>query len=177
MRQWVFIALLGFCVPAAVTAAEASPPQATAADPNAAAEGKAVSEVLKLLRSHTDPNLIIGFIRQSPRPYLTSAYDLLALRKAGASEEILDAFSKRGAELRLRAYLDSRQGAAAGPTNEPVILLSSGGRSFDWLSPQPSVQVPHYPFSDALWWWANFYPYPPAPYPALGPYWPGSWHR
>jgi len=128
-----------------------------------------VAEVVKLLRAGTDPTVVAGFIQQWPEPYLTSVDDLRALRQAGATEIILNAFAKRGAELRLRASLDRTHRSTAAATNAPTTLFYPERQSRpNFMSLEPEAQGSLYPFSDALWWWANLYPYPVDPYPPWG---------
>ena len=128
--------------------------------------GDFVAQITKLLRAGTAPNIIIGFIQQWPQPYLTGTDDLLALHKAGATEEILTAYSRRGAELRLKAALEARQRSdAGGHTNAaPIVLYYPFETGRGALLPSLHSQASQYPFSDALWWWANAYPYPFDPY-------------
>jgi len=61
------------------------------------------AELAKMLAGQTEPPVIVTFIEQWQQPFLTSSEDLLALRKLGASPAILNAYARRGAELRLRA--------------------------------------------------------------------------
>lgn len=140
--------------------------------------GDVVAQITKLLRAGTAPNVIVGFIQQWPQPYLTGTDDLLALRKAGATEEMLTAYSRRGAELRLKAALHARQRPDAGlNTNAPpIIFYYPVGSGRGALLPSVNSQAPQYPFSDALWWWANAYPYPFDPYFPWGPIGP-RFHR
>jgi hypothetical protein len=124
-----------------------------------------VSEIIKLMDARMGTEVIRGFIEQWPTPYLTSAEDLRHLKQAGADSPTLTAFARRGAELRLRASRDGleRSPAATATNLSPIVFYPVAasvrlGSSFppDWNVNSPEL----YPFSEALWWWSNFYPYP-----------------
>jgi hypothetical protein len=127
-----------------------------------------VMQITRLLRARMDPALIAGFVRQWPTPYLTSIDDLARLRQAGADSNVLSVFARRGAELRLKTVGEVQQSSTAPrPTNAPVVIfypVPVYQRSLD-LGPPQRWSGPPYIFSEALWWWANFYP---LPYDSLG---------
>jgi hypothetical protein len=171
MRLVLALAALWICINLAdLQAAESLSVPASPSKAESRA-GDLVAQITKLLRAGTAPTVIVGFIQQWPQPYLTGTDDLLALREAGATEEILTAYSRRGAELRLKAALHARQRPDAGVnTNLPPMILYypvESGRGA--LLPSANSPTPQYPFSDALWWWANAYPYPFDPYIPWGP--------
>jgi hypothetical protein len=104
-------------------------------------------------------------------PYLTSIDDLDHLRRAGADTNVLSAFARRGAELRLQTFAHLQESfTAPNSTNAPLVIfypVPAHQRSFDpW--PPDHWSGPPYIFSEALWWWANCYPFP---YDGLGWSW------
>ena len=104
-----------------------------------------------------------GFVRQWPTPYLTSIDDLDHLRRAGADTNVLSAFARRGAELRLKTFVHLQDSSTApNSTNAPLVIfypVPVYQHSFD-LWPPDHWSGPPYIFSEALRWWANFYPFP-----------------
>jgi len=125
-----------------------------------------LGQVSKLIRGHSSEDVIVAFIRQWPTPYLTSADDLDHLRQAGAGPRVVQAYAQRGAQLRLRAH----RSAEASSANVPSVMFVPVSRTAPQLGPESSGGTP-YIFSDALWWWANYYPYP---FPYYGWGWAGG---
>jgi hypothetical protein len=118
-------------------------------------------EVEKLLRAGTDRAVVMAFIAQWPTPNLTSAEDLAHLQEAGADSALIRAYVRRQAELRLSHSL--RQQASAGPaTQAPTVLIYPAPASPPLLNVHRVDKTwgTPYLFSDALWWWANVYPFP-----------------
>jgi len=138
-----------------------------------------LAELTKLLRAHAPPAVTREFVTTWSTPYLTSASDLLQLKSAGANPDLLTAYARRGAELRLRAADQRETARAAGEaaaTNiivYPVLLWQNAG-SAEPLRPQTT-----YYFSKSLPWWGEAYggqwgvgvwAYPG--WPSRGHFWP-----
>ncbi len=72
-----------------------------------------ITEIIKMLDAKVDAQVILAYIQNAPIPYNPDATELIALKKHGASTEMLTALLHRGDELRLQ--LAQAQSAANPP--------------------------------------------------------------
>jgi hypothetical protein len=167
MRRGTFTKRFFLLTVLAITSVRADPSTNLPGANPSAAQGSPtspVTEVLKLLRAHTVPDVIVAFVQSWPTPYLTSAEDLLRLRKAGAPPALLDAVARRGAELRWQKSMQNSDNRPNSVVPYPASPVTGAAAIGDLISP--------YPFSESLWWWANSYP---RLYPGPGYYF-GWWN-
>jgi len=100
--------LLAFATCLTVTAVVLGPERVLAESPVPAnsttnASTRLMSDLEKMPQARMSSAVLIAYIEHWTAPYLTSVDDLLTLRKRGATPEILNAFARGGAELRLQA--------------------------------------------------------------------------
>ena len=120
VRSLSFIALCGLLAVSGVRAAEPSP----AANDPATGLAKSrlappysgtVGEVVKLAQSGVDESVVLAYVKNSPQAFNPGADEIIRLRDAGISSQVLTAMLQRGGELRQQAVA----AAAAAPQPMP----------------------------------------------------------
>ena len=81
-----------------------------------------ISEIIRLLDAKVDAPVVLAFIRNSPVAYNPDATELIALKKHGASTEVLTALLHHGDELWLQMAEAQAQREGNPPPAEPELL-------------------------------------------------------
>jgi hypothetical protein len=75
-----------------------------------------INEVVSLAKSGLEESVVISYIKSSPGPFQPSADEIIRLRDAGISSQVINAMLQRGAEVRDQAQM----AAAAAPAAQDV---------------------------------------------------------
>ena len=133
--------------PAPASAVAAAPASPSETRPVQLSRG--VPEILKLARAHVGDEVIIGFIRNSGRPYRLSASEILYLREQGVSEPVLSAM----------LTLQPNMAATGAPgTNQPAPGYVEGAPAYAQPVPGYGYAVPYY--YDYGYWPYYYWGYP-----------------
>ncbi|HEY2083236.1 MAG TPA: hypothetical protein VGI88_10660, partial [Verrucomicrobiae bacterium] len=62
-----------------------------------------INDVVALSQSGVDQSVVLSYIKTSPGPFQPSAEEIIKLRDAGISSDVISAMMQRGAELRDQA--------------------------------------------------------------------------
>jgi hypothetical protein len=68
-----------------------------------------INEVVALAQSGVDQSVVLSFIKTSPGPFQPSADEIIRLRDAGISSDVITTMMQRGAELRDQAMAQAAQ--------------------------------------------------------------------
>jgi len=87
----------------ALTADAVAPAPAPAEVAPSAKYSPPVQEILRMVDSKVDPEVIKTYIKNSPTAYSLTAEEIISLKKTGVSDDVITAMIQRGAEVRARA--------------------------------------------------------------------------
>ena len=99
--------------------------------------------VIKLVKAGLGDDLIVGMINQQPGSYQTGADEMIALKKAGASDKIISAIVLKGAggaaTTPPAASATAAKAAAAAPAGMPTELGVYFKKGGEWTEVLPEV--------------------------------------
>src|SRR5258708_34025509 len=78
--------------------------------------------ILKLVKAGIGEDVIVSMVNQQPGKYALSADDVIALKKAGASDKVMAAMILRGGAANMAEGLDAR---TTDISNQPVAAISN----------------------------------------------------
>ena len=106
-----------------------------------------INEVVALAQSGVDQNIVMSFIKTSPGPFQPSADEIIKLRDAGVSSDVITAMMQRGAELRDQAVASAAQAQqsyyAQSPTTYTQPTQAAPVQAQSW--PPQYVDPTYYP--------------------------------